>query len=481
MLTALIWSLFLLNDQMTNAAYASAFEESKAAVDPAHYDVETAFALLADALQDNGQDLDLAGTKVLSKLDTHERQGVGADKISVLSPALLNPTVVTSLSAIALAFGLLQPAESMAANLPEATVIVASATSVDVLHIAPVETHERSAAPKVDDSVHRLEEHQLSHDGAGPWFQANTNYTLPDLTANLRVVTLDLMGALAQDRDFTLGSSRTESAATDTDQHWVLSGPHGTRTTPALDHAEGHEVETGRFTPQHQPGQDHRGNRDLDRDVLHGEPDPDLCPARRSDRQARGRTDRGPEHRGVSRCHDQDAGHVHEMFLASYAENTSDTVKMLLKFETADPTVASKDETGLLNPLETAAETVTGIVSGSGSLMTAPPKEAAAPAETPAQQQLATYNQAARDLVDYLLAKQKDIVVITLDDEIIILDKSALDEATDVAFAKSWAVEAVASSPRSATSPITRTSVSSAEFGSAMRRHRASVLTGSRD
>ncbi len=104
MLTALIWSLFLLNDQMTNAAYASAFEESNAAVDTAHYDVETAFALLADALQDNGQDMDLAGTKVLSKLDTHERQGVGADKISGLSPALLNPTVVTSLSAIALAF-----------------------------------------------------------------------------------------------------------------------------------------------------------------------------------------------------------------------------------------------------------------------------------------------------------------------------------------------------------------------------------------
>ncbi len=118
----------------------------------------------------------------------------------------------------------------MAANLVEATVIVASATSIDVPHIAPVETHERSGAPKVDDSVHRLEEHQLSHDGTGPWFQANTNYTLPDLTANLRVVTLDLMAPLAQDRDFTLGTSRTESAATDTEQHWVMSGPHATRT-----------------------------------------------------------------------------------------------------------------------------------------------------------------------------------------------------------------------------------------------------------
>ncbi len=131
------------------------------------------------------------------------------------------------------------------------------------------------------------------------------------------------------------------------------------------------------------------------------------------------------------------AGHVHEMFLASYAENTSDTVKMLLKFETADPTVASKDETGLLNQLETAPEPVNSIVSGSGSLMTAPPKEAAASG----QQQLATYNPAARDLVDYLLAKQKDIVVITLANEIVILDKSALDEATDVAFAKSWVME----------------------------------------
>ncbi len=50
------------------------------------------------------------------------------------------------------------------------------------------------------------------------------------------------------------------------------------------------------------------------------------------------------------------------------------------------------------------------------------------------------YSDAARELVDFLLAKQKDIIVIRLANEVVILDKTALDEATDVAYAHSWSV-----------------------------------------
>ncbi len=115
MLAALIWSLFLLSDQMTNAAYASGLVPAEDEDVPTHAprDIEGAFGLLAEALKEGGNDIDrMIANKVIGKDGLLVHPVGGLEKAGAHQQLLPSPIVVSSLSAIALAFGLLQPAES---------------------------------------------------------------------------------------------------------------------------------------------------------------------------------------------------------------------------------------------------------------------------------------------------------------------------------------------------------------------------------
>ena len=443
MLTALIWSLFLLNDQMTNAAYASTLEDGahNAAIDPASYDVETAFALLADALQDKGDDVEqLSGLKALAKLDPTDRETVSSDKISILSQSVMSPTVIASLSAIALAFGLLKPAESMAASLPEISIIEASATTNDIIHVLPVDVVERHTPAKADEGSHGVDQPQLTQD-ASSWLPAAGNGTSIDLSTELRVVSLDLLGMLAQSHDFATSAGGTSTAAADPGRDLILNGPATARNgaAPVRGEAEVSRTETHETTTAAKEAEASPSSTVVlstsspiltfaqlaDQIVKHGE---GLIVVHAADAQSIATT--------------KVAGSIHDLLVTTYTDNTSDAVKALLKFDLSEATSGKTDSPASASDSPAAAEasadaTVKAVVEATAS-HTAPPL---APGDTATKPLFGLYSEAARELVDFLLAKEKDIVVITLANEIIILDKSALDEATDIAYAKSWSVE----------------------------------------
>lgn len=437
MLTALIWSLFLLNDQMTNAAYASAIEDTKDTVDQAHYDVETAFVLLADALQDNGHALDsVMGQKAFAKLDGSDRDALGADKVSVISQSLPSSTIITSLSAIALAFGLLQPAESIAASLPELTVVTAAAAASDLI-LLPVEADDRHVPEKAAESTHTLKDHQLTHEADAAWFHVAQNITLPDTIAELGVISLDLLGMFVHARDALMEGAAIVSSGPMRDISYQGTAVAGS-ATQARPHASAAKVSpenSGDVTNQEAAASTPQ-TLSLEASSYSIQTFAQL--AEQIVKHAAGlivvhSTEAHPV--AIAKV----AGHLHDLILTSYTGNTSEAVKALFKFEVADPSATAKDETakfGEENGL------LAGTIDVVAAITVPPIASTTTPVETPSTKpQFGTYNPAAKELVDYLLSKPKDIVVISLANEIIILDKSALDAATDVAFAKSWSVE----------------------------------------
>lgn len=435
MLTALIWSLFLLNDQMTNAAYASAFEDGTdgGAGDPQHYDVETAFTLLADALRD--QDLEpVAGAKAISKIDGTGREGPHLDKIGALPQSFLSPAVVTSLSAIALAFGLLQPAESYAASLPEITVASTVDATEEFFQVLPVEANERHVAARSDEGAHVLEEHQLSHDVSSSWFQVAINNALPDLTDNVRVISLDLLGVMAHSRDLDMSEMNFATTAANPGRDFLLHGPLIARNGAFPNRGETAEGAIPATTGSPEAG----GNSSSTATLSIGSQSQTFAQlADQIIKHAEGLiiVSSADAHSVVTT---KVTGHVYGGFSATYTDNTSEAVKALLKFEMAELWNATKEGAADLAQVDAAAYTKVETASGVGVNSESPPPVYI---ETANQSSFAVYSAAARDLVDYLLSKQKDIIVITLANEIVILDKSALDEASDVAYAKSWSVE----------------------------------------
>lgn len=444
MLTALIWSLFLISDQMTNAAYASAMEDSKDAGEPASYDVEAAFTLLAEALQEKGQEPEqFAGQKVLGKLEGSVRDAISADKASALSQAsLLNPTIITSLSSIALAFGLLQPTESKAASLPEVTEVTTSATTVDLVKVALVEGQERHGSAKADEEAASLNDHQLSHETGSSWLQPAPNTNLSDFVGNMKVVSLDLLGMLAHATDIDIESAGTVITAANPMRDGLVHGAaaaslaRGTPTRPAANANEMSLVPT---------------SDTASKEATTSSPQLSLATTSSAILTFAQLAEQIVKHSEgvlvvqstqVSVATTKVAGHIHELLLTSSTDSTSEAVKALLKFDVADPKAVTKDETAKLGEKDVVLDVQGDIVTSGGVVITAPPKAPTVPLEVqPVKPQFGTYNSAAKELVDYLLSKPKDIMVINLANEIIILDKTALDEASDIAFAKSWSVE----------------------------------------
>lgn len=445
MLTALIWSLFLLSDQMTNAAYASAMEEDPGAGEPASYDVDTAFALLAEALHDNGTELDeIAGHKALGKLEVVARDGVAGDKASaVAQTSLLNSTIITSLSAIALSFGLLQPAESKAASLPEPAVVTATAATIEVVPVAEAEGNEPHKQATSDDTARSFDEHQLTHDASTSWFQLNSNTNLADLIGTMKVVSLDLLGTLAHDRDMAIAAADMAITAANPLRDAVLQGGTAAGIT------RGNPTRQGGATNETSLAQSTETASKEETAAASSSP-LSLSSASSSIQTFAQLADQIVKHSAglivVTSTEAQPVatakvvGHLHELLVTTYTDTTSEAVKALLKFEVADPDAITKGDATKLGEQDVFADGKSDAPAGV-VVITAPPKASTMPVEVPAQPQFGAYNPAAKALVDYLLSKDKDIVVINLANEIIVLDKSALDEATDIAFAKSWSVE----------------------------------------
>lgn len=502
MLAALIWSLFLMTDQMTNAAYASSFDgagESEGSTELASFDVETAFGLLADVLKDSGNDIDrLIATKAVGK-DGLLLVPSGISDKAAGPQGLFNPTVLSGLSAIALAFGLLQPVESKAASLDAVQETQTSAqerTSLVTL-AAPVDEPrtEKSDAQSSEDSQHQDSETQS-------WTHAPQAAHLLDLNTDVGLVSADFVQLSAAGPDWlktiddeattavheagvmnaspiTLGQSLSRAQAlsrSEAPQPSKASEPGNSESAPATDNAGGllasvsFEALTTHIT---------KSVEGLI--VVHSTLD-------------------------LAVASTKVLGHFHELLLTNFGDSTSVALQTILGLEETTDTAVTSHNIGektaekVLEGLEDGeftAEVLPGdngpvaIATGGGSLLPAvasgpgptetakgpdvavittftvaadktsslkadavtvgPPAPVSSALVTAANSYAANlnvtastkfdaYNNSVRDLVDFLLSKQKDIIVVKLANEIVILDKTALDEATDVAYAHSWSV-----------------------------------------
>jgi hypothetical protein len=494
MLAALIWSLFLMTDQMTNAAYAVSFDGAgEGSTDPADFDVETAFGLLADVLKDSGNNFDrLIATKAVGKDGLLIAPSGISDKASA-SQGFFNPTVFSGLSAIALAFGLLQPVESRAAStdaLEETQASVQERTSVLTL-AAPVD--ERRA---YKSDAQSSEDHQHQDGETQSWTHTAQSVHLPEINRHVGLVfpnVLDIpaagsdwLGAFGHEAVSPVHSASVTSpiaialsqspsrggTSTKTDVMPSKASEHGSRdSTPAAANA-GDMAANAIATVSFEALATHIIKSAEGLIVVHSTLDPVVASA-------------------------ELLGHFHESLLRNLGDSTSVALQTILKLEGAMGEAATYNLGESLKDGELTGQILspddgpTTITSGGGYL---PPNGAAGTGLTEvtkgtnvaalttftvaadkasdvkadvittgapvpvssalvaagnsytanlsvtASTKFGSYSDAARNLVDFLLAKQKDIIVVKFANEIVILDKTALDEATDIAYAHSWSV-----------------------------------------
>ncbi len=506
MLAALIWSLFLLTDQMTNAAYASGLvpTEDEDAPAPAHHDIEGAFGLLAEALKEGGNDIDrMIANKVIGKDGFLVHPVGGIEKAGAHPQPLLSPIIVTSLSSIALAFGLLQPAESFAAASAVPSDVNTRMTDEGRFITREMGVNEqRTDKYQHDDQI--AEVHQTDDASAHDWTYIVTFLQLPELNGRIGLATTEFLNALLanavrsnqSDGELSLGhlpiagalEFGIETAGPGSGRSIVMARSENAKVAPA--HIAGEEIELSTKTSA-------RANGELAFEKLTTQ----ITKSVEGLIVVHSITDSAISSTKV-------VGHLHEQLLTNFSANTSAALKLILKLEDpalsgggsgtrAEPEAHSGNVAEPSDALDEIAEvqhsqgtTSLAEKTGSGSVavlastsntdaqklidssvtalaLATPSKEALGTAKTEtmpvyaapalvssavvsatnssslnltASTKFDAYSDAARGLVDFLLAKQKDIIVIRLDNEVVILDKTALDEVKDVAYAHSWSV-----------------------------------------
>lgn len=416
MLTALIWSLFLLNDQMTNAAYAATGDEPAG---EEALDLDTAFSLLADALDEHSDSIDpIAAGKAGDKV-AHPHAGAGLDKVTLLNQGTgLSPAVMAGLSAIAIACGLWQPGQSFASTLPETVSAESSVLSVSDDAGSATTVAERHTQTRASEDSHARND--LQTDGETQAFTNSISYRI-ELKSDLPMVFTMLEKTVVQASDFThpaeaLGSARHlvfDASDISTGPSYLLSLRSG--GTPARqDHVEAvartslpasnESSSTSSAASEVALATSYGKTLSLEKlasqiksdgiIVLNVTEDSVLTPTKVQ-------------------------GHVHDLMVSA-----SSAVKSLLQFE-ASSTAADKNETN--KPASPLAK------EGESSQ-----ESAKTPLTDKVALNLDAYTPEVGHLIEFLLAKQKDIVVVSLANELVILDNSALDESTDVAYAHSW-------------------------------------------
>lgn len=423
LLTALIWSLFLLNDAMTNAAYAAALD---------HVDVEQeritgrdlnqAFQLLADALDDNREEpasgLVLPGPGERSPA---VQAGSTGDKLPSTT-SVFHPTIIASLSAIALACGLL-PSTQVSAEAGTEWSIVGNTKTVGASDTPTLVAHSVNGNKAVshDEQSTGTPNHQ---DGEGITVDGNG--------AHLPLQMGDLQG-LAAFVDFLTNNQTAEADA----------GTIAANSTSSTG--------TEEFAGPIRYSQPRTGSSEFDIVSQSVGIEPSAIMDREAAQQQKSHVNVKLSDVSIYSdlvkilVHLADDNNIHIVSADNYKSasksspyyvdaitfdvSTSKSVKSLLQSEA--PVLAPQNTE--ISPLPTV-----DIVANETPTTALPPVTVTVPVPEPIAVQYDKFDADAQSFVDYLLAKQKNVLVIQLKSEIVIIDNSALDNSYDVAFAHSW-------------------------------------------
>ncbi len=133
-----------------------------------------------------------------------------------------------------------------------------------------------------------------------------------------------------------------------------------------------------------------------------------------------------------------------DTLLAALGENVTAALKGILHFEFGSKSAlpaklettdtADAEKPAATEQVKTA--TTEPVTSDTGPKnYTAPPLENSGPAPKPV-----TYNAAVEALIIRILAKKEDVLIVNLDNGIVIIDQTSLDDLTDQAYAHTWTV-----------------------------------------
>ena len=423
MLTALIWSLFLLNDQMTNAAYAATGDEPAG---EEALDLDTAFTLLADALDEHSDSIDpIAAGKAGDKV-AHPHAGAGLDKVTVLNQGTgLSPAVMAGLSAIAIACGLWQPGQSFASTLPETVSAESSVLSVSDDAGSATTVAERHTQTKASEDSHARND--LQTDGETQAFTNSISYRI-ELKSDLPMVFTMLEKTVVQASDFThpaeaLGSARHlvfDASDISTGPSYLLSLRSG--GTPARqDHVEA--VARTSLPASGESSSISSGGSEISLATAYGK---SLSMEKLTNYIKNEGIITINAGNDISAITPKLTNQFHDLMLSA-DDNISLVLKSILHFEPTPPSLA-RDDVALPAPQSLAGQPVT-------------PQDKAPQLIDSIASKLAPYKGEVGNLIDLLLAKKQDVVVLIVGKEIVILDKTALDESTDIAYGQSWAAQ----------------------------------------
>ncbi len=222
MLAALVWSLYLLSDQMTNAAYASGLGDTApsliaGASEP--QDPDTAFSLLAEMLQEtrnaeNGSSTGPADRELELGQATAGPRAIQAPMSSATGP------VVSSLSAIAVALGFWHPTESMAALLAETADVKAVTAARTLQQVQVIVADTPRAEHAHDDHAPQAMTATETAEQIHAWSHAALAPNAINLVYDLAGVTVDILSKLTAGMNQSLGLKPCSSSSAA--RFWVM-------------------------------------------------------------------------------------------------------------------------------------------------------------------------------------------------------------------------------------------------------------------